>query len=209
MTLNPSQKIPPDLRVLNNDIKSDIFSTLNCVQIGKIESVKDSEQTVEISLQIKRLSSDDTSTEYPVLVDCPYFILQGGDSYIDMPIKKGDYCLVLFNDRNIDTWWATANVAVPATSRKHSLSDGFALVGINPKTSSRVMQGQTLGLRGGSKKINIDNNVEKFDKLFSDLIDAVIAIKTFGSPPSHTLTPDTISAFNALKTRASNLLGGS
>jgi len=139
--LNPSQKLPPDLRVFGNDLKADVFATLNCCQIGKIEKVTPEAQTVEISLQIKRAAVDGTSTDYPVLVDCPYFVLQGGGAYIDMPITKGDYCLVLFCDRSIDTWWNTANVADPATPRKHSLSDGFALVGINPKPQALPMDG--------------------------------------------------------------------
>lgn len=154
--LNPSQKLPPDLRVFGNDLKAEIFATLNCVQVGRIEKVSPNAQTVEISLQIKRAAVDGTSTVYPVLVDCPYFVLQGGGAYIDMPISPGDYCLVLFCDRNIDTWWASANIADPATPRKHSMSDGFALVGINPKTSAMDMDGgqvRILGVSGpGSEK---------------------------------------------------------
>lgn len=157
--LNPSQKLPPDLRVFGNDLKADVFATLNCCQIGKIEKVTPLAQTVEISLQIKRAAIDGTSTDYPVLVDCPYFVLQGGGAYIDMPITKGDYCLVLFCDRSIDTWWDTANVADPATPRKHSLSDGFALVGINPKpqalpmdgTKTRIINPDGIELNGNTK----------------------------------------------------------
>lgn len=157
--LNPSQKLPPDLRVFGNDLKAEIFATLNCVQVGKIEKVTPGEQTVEISLQIKRAAVDGTSTAYPVLVDCPYFVLQGGGAYIDMPISVGDYCLVLFCDRNIDTWWSTANVADPATPRKHSLSDGFALVGLNPKTSPRDMDGEKTRIIN-SKGIELNGNTK-------------------------------------------------
>lgn len=159
--LNPSQKLPPDLRVFSEDLKNEIFATLNCVQVGKIEKVTPGEQTVEISLQIKRLAVDGTSTAYPVLVDCPYFVLQGGGAYIDMPIAAGDYCLVLFCDRNIDTWWSTANVADPATPRKHSLSDGFALVGLNPKTSPRDMDGTALRVINADG-IELNGNTKAF-----------------------------------------------
>jgi hypothetical protein len=154
--LNPAQKLPPDLRVFGNDLKADIFATLNCCQIGKIEKVTPAAQTVEISLQIKRAAVDGTSTAYPVLVDCPYFVLQGGGAYIDMPITVGDYCIVLFCDRNIDTWWSTANVSDPATPRKHSLSDGIALVGLNPKTVPREMDGKKARLVS-DENINIES----------------------------------------------------
>lgn len=139
--MNPDQKMPPDMKVVLKELRNDIFATLNCVQIGKIEKVTPAEQTVEISIQIKRAAADGTSTSLPVLVDCPYFVLQGGGAYIDMPIIAGDFCIVLFNDRDIDTWWDTANLADPHSTRKHSLSDGIALVGINPKTAALDMDG--------------------------------------------------------------------
>jgi hypothetical protein len=135
---------------LLQELKSEIFATLNCIQIGKIEKVTPGEQTAEISLQVKRRVNGNTISSYPVLVDCPIFILQGGGAYLDMPVSAGDYCLVLFNDRNIDTWWSTANVKEPPNLRKHSLSDGIALVGINPVTAVREMNGQLVRLFGPS-----------------------------------------------------------
>jgi hypothetical protein len=148
--MSAEKLMPPELKILFDQAKSDIFATLNCVQIGKIETVKASEQTVEIALQIRRLAEDDSSVAYPVLVDCPYFVLQGGGAYIDMPIAAGDYCLVLFNDRDIDNWWSTANVADPASTRKHSFSDAIALVGLNPKTAPLSMDGTKPRLIGPS-----------------------------------------------------------
>lgn len=141
--------IPPDLDDVLGELKNSIFATLNCIQIGKIEKVNDN-QTVEIQLQFKRRVKNSETIDYPVLVDCPYFVLQGGGAYLDMPIKPGDYCIVLFNDRNIDSWWDTANVKEPLTRRKHSLSDGLALVGINPKTSFLENDGSIVRLLGTS-----------------------------------------------------------
>jgi len=201
--------LPANQQSILDAQKADIFSTFHCVQIGKIEKVTAAEQTVEVTLQIKRPAADGTSSAIPLLVDVPYMVLQGGGSYIDLPIAKGDYCIVLFNDRDIDTWWSTANMADPSSSRKHDLSDGIAIVGLNPKTKPLPMQGATVGIIGGPNKINLENSTGKFDQWMADFIDAIVGIKTFGSPPSHTLTPDTISKFTALKTRAGNLFGGS
>jgi hypothetical protein len=201
--------LPANQQSILDAQKADIFSTFHCVQIGKIEKVTAAEQTVEVTLQIKRPAADGTSSAIPLLVDVPYMVLQGGGSYIDLPIAKGDYCIVLFNDRDIDTWWSTANMSDPSSSRKHDLSDGIAIVGLNPKTKPLPMQGATVGIIGGPNKINLENSTGKFDQWMADFIDAIVGIKTFGSPPSHTLTPDTISKFTALKTRAGNLFGGS
>ena len=140
---------PPDLDDVLIGLKNEIFADLNCVQIGRIQKVN-SNQTVEILLQVKRRIPDNKIADYPLLVDCPYFVLQGGGAYIDMPIKKGDICLVLFNDRNIDTWWSTENVAEPPDRRKHNLSDGFALIGINSDVNPLDNDGTFVRILGTS-----------------------------------------------------------
>ena len=140
---------PPDLDDVLIGLKNEIFADLNCVQIGRIQKVN-SNQTVEILLQIKRRIPDNKIADYPLLVDCPYFVLQGGGAYIDMPIKKGDICLVLFNDRNIDIWWSTENVAEPPDRRKHNLSDGFALIGINSDVNPLDNDGSFVRILGTS-----------------------------------------------------------
>ena len=156
--------LPPELDDLLAESRETVFSTLNSIEIGKLEVVND-DQTVSIQIQVLRRKADGTTSKYPLLVDCPYFVLQGGDAYIDMPIKKGDDCLVLFNDRNIDNWWSTGNVAVPADTRKHDLSDGFALVGINREAKALNRDGDAMRMMGpGSNpafiKFNPDGSMD-------------------------------------------------
>lgn len=198
--------LPADLSDLLDAQRALIFSTFNCIQIGKIEKVTPGEQTVEVTLQIKRPATDGTSSAIPLLVDVPYFVLQGGGAYIDMPITPGDYCIVLFNDRDIDTWWSTANMADPATSRKHDLSDGIAIVGINPKTDVLEMAGTSIGLIAADKKVRIKNDIETLFTLMGDLIDAVSGLTTYGSPASHSVTAASKAALATIKTRFQSLL---
>lgn len=142
--------IPPDLDDVLAELKNEIFATLNCIQIGKIESINKDEQSAEIQIQVRRRVQDGTTVAYPLLVDCPFFVLQGGGAYLDMPIAAGDFCLVLFSDRDIDTWWSSNNAKEPRTLRKHSLSDGFALIGINPKTDVLDFDGSKVRILGTS-----------------------------------------------------------
>ena len=201
------RNLPPNLDIILSDLKREIFATLNCVQIGNITKVTPADQSVEVQLQIKQPLADGSSVAVPVLVDVPYFVLQGGTAYIDMPIAAGDYCLVLFNDRDIDTWWTTANEADPNTLRKHSLSDGIALVGINPKTSVRDLNGNVVGIIGGAKKLNLQNDAETLHGLVGELIDAVIGLTTFGSPTNHSVSAASVSELTGIKTRFTTLLG--
>lgn len=167
--MNQNDVLPPDLSDIIDDAKKDIFATMNCVQIGKIESVDNSKQIVSVTLQIKRVLSDDSSVQIPMLVDCPYFVLSGGGAYIDMPIAAGDYCIVLFNDRDIDTWWDSANVADPNTNRKHDISDGIAIIGISPSTKVYNHDGSLIRIIGtsGGESANIKEAARKEDEVKS------------------------------------------
>lgn len=203
---NVNEKMPPNLKEILDDHAAKIYAGLNCVNIGRIEKVNTSEQTVEVTLQIKRLAQDGTSTAWPLLVDCPYFVLQGGGAYIDMPIEPGDYCLVLFNDRNIDTWWDTANMTDPRTPRKHSMSDGIALVGLNPRPQALEHVSTSIGIVGRDKKVRVKNDAETLITLVSDLIDAVSDLTTYGSPTSHAVTAVSKASLENIKTRFASLL---
>jgi hypothetical protein len=198
--------VDPDFDDVLAELKNEIFATLNCIQIGKIESFDKTKQTARIQIQVRRRIPNGTTSAYPLLVDCPVVFVQGGGAYLDTPVSSGDYCLILFNDRNMDTWWNSANVAEPPTLRKHSLSDGFALVGINPRTSILDIDGNVLGLRGGTKKVRVDNSVETLKTLVDDLIDTVSNLVTVGTAATQTLDPATKAALTVVKTRFGTLL---
>ena len=138
---------PPDLDDLLAESRDTVFANMNCVQIGQIQKVND-DQTVELKIQFLRRLQGGVTKKYPLLIDCPYFVLNGGGAYIDMPIAKDDYCIVLFNDRNIDDWWDTANVALPPDTRKHNIADGIAIVGINPRAKALDYDGSDMRIFG-------------------------------------------------------------
>lgn len=195
--------IPPDMDDLLVEMKNEIFATMNCIQIGKIEKVN-SNQTCEISLQLKRRISGSKIADYPVLVDCPYFVLSGGGAYIDLPVSPGDFCLVLFNDRNIDEWWSTANVKEPQDRRKHNLSDGIALVGIMPETTPLAKDGTFVRVLGTSGPGNEERALkgEKFNTDLNSFLTTVIAgTTTVGSSAQNA------AALTAINAAANNFLG--
>ena len=152
---------PPDLDDILDNLKNEIFANMNCVQIGKIKSYDVDTQSAEIEIQFNRRKNETETSSYPVLVDCPVFVLQGGGAYLNFPIKEDDFCLMLFNDRDIDDWWVDNNVTVPSSLRKHSLSDGIALVGLNPKNSALALDDEKviLNATGYNTEIVTDQTV--------------------------------------------------
>lgn len=133
--------IDPALRDAFTSLKTEIFRGMNCVKIGEIQIFDAAKKTAQIQILFKRVIPDVNSPngqsikDFPVLVDCPVFTLQGGGGALQFPIAPGDQCLVLFSDRNIDAWYQNGTAAAPFDARCHDVSDGIALVGLNSLAS--------------------------------------------------------------------------
>ncbi len=160
--------IPSQTTILD-ELKKSIFTNLNCVNIGTIESFDSSDQTASIQLSIKSIESispDGTRTlkDRALLEKCPCVVLSGGDSYLTFPIKKGDSCIVLFNDRQIDNWFTSGDGSAPdVVLRKHDLSDGLAIVGIRNllnKIPDYLEDGARLRFDESSKIEITENKIE-------------------------------------------------
>ena len=109
-------------------------SNLRVACPGIIQSFDEKEQTVSVQLAIRELISDSEYNKQwsiiPMLVDVPIVVPRAGGYCLTMPIQKGDECLVIFGDMCIDAWWQQGNIQNQLVRRRHSLSDGFAILGI-------------------------------------------------------------------------------
>lgn len=180
MTLN--KVLGPQTQVQIRDVldrtKDDVFYNLNCVQVGSIVSYDPSTNTASLQIAMKRQLPNNEIIDYPVLQDCPVFFLSGGQSYLSMPIEPGDSCLILFNDRNIDTWWATGQSNIPNTPRAHSLSDAMCLVGIRNQSNAITLKTDVIEINAANKKILIKNSSTDLklviDALFEELSNSLV-----------------------------------
>lgn len=108
--------------------------SLNCVKIGKIENVDTTNQTVDVQILHKRVNMNFKTRElkdYSLLKQVPFVVIGGGQANLTFPIAKGDNCLLLFCDYEIDRWWDTGESLPSNFERKHDISDAFAIVGIH------------------------------------------------------------------------------
>lgn len=208
--------VPPSENDMFDAFKQEIFRDINCARPGVIQSIDLGTQSVTVKLTIKEWidSTAGVSIEYPILADVPLFVIQGGGAFLELPVKEGDGCLVLFSDRDIDNWWTSGNVgATPNTLRKHSLSDGFALVGLNDKVSPLSLTG-SFRLFGGSHKVDVANNLQALsalmDILFSDISDLITSIKnivTTGSSSTQSVSTASQADLTAKAVEFSTLKG--
>lgn len=197
---NPSQNLAKSgyrLTDVLDLLKKEVMVSLNCHAIGTIQDVNFTKQTAQVTINYLRTfmqpaqgaGTDVANTyspvtvPYPVLIDCPFISIQGGGFALTTPIKKGDTCLLLFNDRDMDDWFKSNQVGPVPTQRFHSMTDAIALVGLragsNPIQNYDNSHMQMVS-EGGAKlgisntKIRATNAAGKSLKdLFSDLITAL------------------------------------
>ena len=148
-------------------LKSEVKSEINCMTVGKIKSFDSLNQTAQVEIPLQRVVKAgafdanglplDRYIPYPVLVKCPVVFMNGGGAYISFPIQPGDDCIVLFCDRDIDTWWEGGKNMPPNSDRVHDMSDGVVLVGIRNKTNPITYDADKLKIYFGGGKITIDS----------------------------------------------------
>ena len=130
---------------------------INCHKLGEIVSFDSTTQTAEVKIKMSFLLNGEIK-EYPILLDCPCIVLSGGQGTLTLPITAGDSCLVLFNDCDMDNWYASGQTMTPRTDRLHDFSDAIALVGLRNKQnqlSGYLAQGTEL--KYGSSTIKLEN----------------------------------------------------
>jgi uncharacterized protein YbaR (Trm112 family) len=195
----------PELKTLLDQMKRQTMLAMNCVQIGIIQEYRAATNTAKVKIASQIKMPNGAIIEYPILDDCPVFTLSGGTSFVSCPIASGDFCLVLFNDRNIDNWYLTGAVTTPDTPRAHSIADGIVLVGLNPISSPKVTPLNSVCVNGGSKKVSIKNAATDLKTVLSALIDAISAITVVTGGVTSTV-PVNIAVFTALKVQLATLL---
>lgn len=227
---NPSIKInrtsitEPSLSDLLQLLKKDIALNTNCHHIATIQNFDPEKQTVTATINYKKtyLKRGENGVytsvlvDYPQLLDVPVISLQGGQASLTMPIAAGDECLILFNDRDIDNWFQTGQIQANASSRLHSFSDAFALIGVNSQANvipdydpdRASLNFGTTRVAVGEDKVLVENEDTTLNTLLQQLIDnlkdlvtqvAAITV-TCAGPGSPSSTPINITAINAITT---------
>lgn len=142
MSVSNLQIEKSSIRYLLDFLKTEVKRELNCHAIGTIITFDSTTATATVAFNYKKVLNQrnavDTKTytdvivDYPVLVRCPIIVVGGGGGYTTYPIFSGDQCLIMFCDRDIDSWLELGNTnSAPDSQRMHDLSDAVVLVGLN------------------------------------------------------------------------------
>jgi len=176
----------PELVDVLDVFKREIFFSLNCHAIGTIQSFDAASQTCKATINYAKTvvqtavngKNQSVPKAYPILVNVPVINLFGGPSGITFPIAKGDTCMILFNDKDMDNWFISGDVnAETVSKRSHSLSDGVALVGIRSKRNALTNYDPTKSVWfHGSAKVSLSAEKLKIENAIGSLMPTLEAI---------------------------------
>ncbi len=107
-------------------LKNNVMANLNCHNIGRILEFDPSTQTCTVELMAIKQYNEQLIVPAPI-TEVPLIMLGAGGGHITMPNPVGTICLLLFLDRNMDSFMLTGEQHLPDTSRMHDFTDCVAL----------------------------------------------------------------------------------
>lgn len=133
---------------------------LNCLRIATVEEFHPEDMTVTVRLLNKKTlgqNQDGTPnvTDFSPIRAKICFC----NPFITCPIQKGDDCLLLFSDREIESWFINGDAQPVNYTRMHDLTDAFAIFGIRSIPNMIMMLADCLNLFYGNSNIALSENV--------------------------------------------------
>lgn len=116
-------------------VKDNINYNLNCIKVATVDTFFPDNLTVSCRINNKRLIkiNDDGNQvlqDYPLIYAKVHF-LGWGDVGATYPVTKGMEGFLLFNDREIETWFISGQSGNLAYDRCHDLSDAIFICGVH------------------------------------------------------------------------------
>ncbi len=145
-------------------LKSNSESTaakINCMRIGVVQEFYPENLTVQVKIADKKvigLNPDGSQIlkEYPLI----YAKVCYCNPFLTYPLMQGMECILLFNDREIETWFINGGSNIQAYPRMHDLSDAIAIVGIRSLPNMIQILTDCLHLFYGQSDLQIkDENI--------------------------------------------------
>lgn len=143
-------------------LRENINYNLNCVKVAIVEDFDKDTLTVSCRVANKRLIGlkDDGNQilqDYPLIYAKVHFF-GWGNVGATFPISKGMEGILLFNDREIETWFLTGQAGNLAYDRAHSMSDAIFICGIHSIPTMIQIMLDCLHLYYGNSDIQVKDS---------------------------------------------------
>lgn len=148
-----------DLITVLKSVINKVGLELNCVRVGIVKTFYADDLTADVliankkSLGIKKdgvqITQDYALIRAKICYCCPF---------ITYPIEPGEECVLLFNDRELESWFMTGEVQPEAYQRMHALTDCIAIVGLRSLAQMIQIMSDTLHIFYGNSDIQITDS---------------------------------------------------
>lgn len=156
-------KNKPDLLMVLKLLEERIaYSTINCVRVGIVEEYYPETRTAKIQIANKILLSQNrdgsqvTSNYAPIYAKVWFF--GWGDKGITNPILKGQEGILLFCDRELESWYINGGINPLTYKRAHDITDGIFICGLTSSPNMSTTAQNCLNLFYGTKSLQISES---------------------------------------------------
>lgn len=123
--------LPADLTQTISAAGTKTAMDINCMRIGVVQEFYPENLTVQVKLVDKKLmglnpDGSQILEEYPPI----YAKVCYCNPFATFPLTIGMECILLFNDRELETWFINGGSNIQSYPRMHDLTDAIAIVGI-------------------------------------------------------------------------------
>lgn len=130
-------------------IQQETFARLNCMRIGLINQIlpNNEVQCLITNKKLMGINKDGTQIvrDYPPIYAKVWYMMG-----IDFPLEEQMTCLLLFNDREFDSFFATGQVSPLSDLRTHSFNDCVCIPFYRP------VQDGNYNIKAPNKNLNIE-----------------------------------------------------
>ena len=164
MQINSSfntKSLNPSLQSLLDNQSNKTALDMLCIKVGIVQNFYPESLTVDV-IPVNKKTTGYNSDGSAIVKD--WAMLRAKVCYcnkhITQPINKGDECLLLFSDRELETWFINGNTNGVRYNRMHDETDCIAIMGIRSLPQMIQILTDCLHLFYGNSDIQIaENNI--------------------------------------------------
>ena len=138
------------------------YNVLNCVRVGIIEEYNPETRTAKVKIANKLVTgqnSDGTQkTQDYAPIYAKVWFFGWNDKGITHPILEGQEGILLFNDRELESWFINGGVNPLSYTRSHNMSDAIFICGLASMPNMLATMQECINIFYGQNNIQINEN---------------------------------------------------
>jgi len=176
-----SQTNVPDLfQTLKSTENNILYNRLNCVRVAIVDEFFSDNLTVRVNIankQVRGLNQDGSQilADYPPIYAKVHFF-GWGDVGATYPITKGMEGILLFSDREVESWFINGSVNPLAYDRSHSKTDALFICGLHSMPNMITFVHECLNLFYKNTYIRLSQHIDDEEKTVYNAINSNVQL---------------------------------